>query len=316
MTPSSDAHLFWRTDLVRIAFTGPQAAAVVNGLVTNDVAALSPGEGCYAVALTPKGRIVADLRIFRTEDSVLTDTTVEASVGWQALVQKFVNPRLSKYSVVTSGLRFVELYGTTVGQLIATLGAPVSEAYAHAPIALDGMSGRLARLPGVGVHHGAVVWCGDEAAATVEATLRARGATVGSLEGLEAWRVTAGRPRWGLDMDEAMLAQEANMDDLHAISYAKGCYTGQEFVARLHYRGHVNRYLRGLRLEAVVPQGASVVHGDGAVVGDVRSVAVSPLAGPIAIALIRREVPDGAGVRIRTGDVDVGATVVPLPFVH
>ena len=173
---------------------------------------------------------------------------------------------------------------------------------------------QLARLPGPGAQPGAVLWCPASDAANVEVSRRRAGVAVGSVDGLEAWRVEAGRPRWGVDMDDSMLAQEANMDDLHAISYTKGCYTGQEFVARLHYRGHVNRYLRGLRLEATVPRGASVVLGDDAIVGDVRSSVVSVQAGPIALALVRREVPDGARVRVRTSDAEVGATVVPLPF--
>lgn len=117
-------------------------------------------------------------------------------------------------------------------------------------------------------------------------------------------------------MDDTMLSQEANMDDLQAISYTKGCYTGQEFVARLHYRGHVNRYLRGLRLSGPVPRGATVVSPDGATVGDVRSSVESATEGAIALALIRREVADGAEVRVQLGERDVAATVVALPFVR
>ena len=309
-----DAFFVQRTDLVRIAFSGPQAAAVVNGLVTNEVAALGAGQGCYAVALTPKGRIVADLRIFRTDDAVLADTTTEAAPGWQALVKKFVNPRLAKTSDATPTVAFFELYGAGVGDRLESLGVTWVEDYAHGTVALEGVAVQLARLPGPGAQPGAVLWCPASDAANVEVSLRRAGVAVGSVDGLEAWRVEAGRPRWGVDMDDSMLAQEANMDDLHAISYTKGCYTGQEFVARLHYRGHVNRYLRGLRLEATVPRGASVVLGDDAIVGDVRSSVVSVQAGPIALALVRREVPDGARVRVRTSDAEVGATVVPLPF--
>ncbi|MBL8960462.1 MAG: folate-binding protein YgfZ [Gemmatimonadetes bacterium] len=312
--PTLDAHVVRRTDLVRIAFTGPQAATVVNGLVTNDVVALGAGQGCYAVALTPKGKIVADLRIYRTDDAVLTDTTIEAAEGWKALVRKFVNPRLSKYTDQTPTLGFFELYGARVGDRLAALGATWTADYAHGAVTLDGVEAGIARLPGIGTQPGAVVWCPSESAAAVGETLQRTGISEGSVDGLEAWRVEGGRPRWGIDMDDTMLAQEANMDDLHAISYTKGCYTGQEFVARLHYRGHVNRYLRGLRLDASVPRGASVVHGDGAIVGDVRSCAVSAQAGPLALALVRREVPDGATVRVRTGDAEVGATVIPLPF--
>jgi tRNA-modifying protein YgfZ len=117
-------------------------------------------------------------------------------------------------------------------------------------------------------------------------------------------------------MDDSTLAQEANMDALHAISYTKGCYTGQETVARVHFRGHVNRYLRGLRygVESPIPRGAQVVDVAGKVVGDVRSAVRSPRLGGIALAMARREVEDESEVMLRWEGGSTRARVVALPF--
>jgi folate-binding protein YgfZ len=114
-------------------------------------------------------------------------------------------------------------------------------------------------------------------------------------------------------MNEETLAQEAGLDTLNAISFTKGCYTGQETVARVHFRGHVNRLLRGLRAESM-PAGEAVVFAGEKDVGDVRSRAVSPRLGAIALAMLRREVESGSAVTIRSADGDVPATVVDLPF--
>jgi folate-binding protein YgfZ len=134
-----------------------------------------------------------------------------------------------------------------------------------------------------------------------------------------AWdiaRVEAGRPEWGIDIDEATIPQEANFDELHAISYTKGCYTGQETVARVHFRGHVNRHLRGLRLATpdLPPPRTPIADATGKAVGDVRSAALSPRAGPLAVAMVRREVAIGATVTARWEGGESDAQVVALPF--
>jgi folate-binding protein YgfZ len=115
--------------------------------------------------------------------------------------------------------------------------------------------------------------------------------------------VIAGRPEWGVDMDENTLAQEANMDALQAISYKKGCYTGQETVARVHFRGHVNRTLRRVRhADGTEPAiGTALASHDGSVVGDTRSSALDDQGQRIGIAMVRREVGDAAVLRW-TGD--------------
>jgi folate-binding protein YgfZ len=137
--------------------------------------------------------------------------------------------------------------------------------------------------------------------------------------GLDTWeiaRIEAGRPEWGIDIDETTIPQEANLDAMHAISYTKGCYTGQETVARVHFRGHVNRHLRGLTYPGVepLPRNAKLFADGDKPVGDVRSTAVSPRLGGVAIAMVRREITPGTVVRARWEGGESSAVVLELPF--
>jgi folate-binding protein YgfZ len=122
--------------------------------------------------------------------------------------------------------------------------------------------------------------------------------------------VERGRPRYGVDLDDTVIPQEAGLN-ARAVSFTKGCYVGQETVARLHYRGKPNRHLRGLQLYAPTSAGEDLTL-DGRAVGRVASVASSPVFGPIALALVRREAPPGA--RVAVGSDGGSAQVIELPF--
>ena len=143
--------------------------------------------------------------------------------------------------------------------------------------------------------------------------LNASGAASASTDALEVVRIEAGRPAWGADMNDETLAHEAGLDTLDAISYTKGCYTGQEVVARVHFRGHVNRVLRGLRA-ASMPTGDARVLWEEADVGELRSRGVSPRLGAIALAMLRRQVEPGSAVIVRSDEGDIPAEVLALPF--
>ena len=133
---------------------------------------------------------------------------------------------------------------------------------------------------------------------------------------LDVGRIEAGRAVWGVDMDDSMLAQEVDLDRLQAISFTKGCYTGQETVARVHFRGHVNRLLRGLRFsDAIVPPtGTPLTDADGKEVGVMKSGALIPGGGAIALGIVRREIEPGATVRVRWADHSAEARVEALPM--
>jgi folate-binding protein YgfZ len=310
--------------------SGAKAAEMITGLVTNDVVALTPGHGLYAAALTPKGKIVADVRVLALGadggsgpvDSLFIDVPSRAAAGWTELVRKFINPRVAPYRDETEALRLLGVYGPHARHIVADVLAlnPVAVAalppYGHLSGAVDDAPVLVVRSVDLGATEGFDVVCLAEAAATLGARFTQRGAAPVGLVAWEIARVEAGRPEWGLDIDDATIPQEANFDDLHAISYTKGCYVGQETVARVHFRGHVNRHLRGLRLTSpdLPPPRTPLTDASGKPVGDVRSAVLSPRLGPIAIGMMRREVAfgDTSAARWEGGEVD--ATVVALPF--
>ena len=128
---------------------------------------------------------------------------------------------------------------------------------------------------------------------------------------VECLRIEHGRPRYGIDLDDSVIPQEAGLNE-RAVSFTKGCYVGQETVARLYYRGKPNRQLRGLRLSAPASPGDELSF-EGRVVGRVASVAQSPRFGPIGLALVRREAPPGSVVAVGDGGELVGeVTELPL----
>ena len=139
---------------------------------------------------------------------------------------------------------------------------------------------------------------------------RRPGAVPVSEEAAECLRIESGRPRYGVDMDDSVIPQEAGLNE-RAVSFTKGCYVGQETVARLYYKGKPNRHLRGLRLSAPAAVGDEL-ELDGRSLGHIGSVALSPRLGPIALALVPREAEPGAIVAV--GEAAAPAEVVELPF--
>jgi tRNA-modifying protein YgfZ len=300
------ALFFDRSDRARMRISGPKAAELVTGMVTNDVSSLSPGEGQYAAALTPKGKIVADLRIFAFADSLLIDTSAPASSGWKEMVRKYINPRVAPYHDVSAEISDVGVFGRSSRGIVARVtgidekdlaALPV---YGHLSTLIGESTVTVARVPEMDLE-GFEIFMPSEAVAALKAKLQAAGISAGSLETWEIARVESGRPQWGADMDDSTLPQEANFDELGAISYTKGCYIGQETVARVHFRGHVNRLLRRLRFvtRPAPPKGAELVDETGKVIGDLRSVALSPRYGGVALGMVRREIPPGTTLQAR-----------------
>jgi folate-binding protein YgfZ len=305
----------------RMHIEGARAAEMLTGLVTNDVAALGAGQGQYAAALTPKGKIVADLRIFCDGDRFLVDVPVRAQEGWMAMLRKYVNPRLAPYRDESAELRQIGVFGTRSRELISRLTGVDPEAlevmapYAHQSAIAGDSVVRVARVPDAGLE-GYELFLPSDAFADVWHRLHEGGGTAAGLLAWEVARIEAGRPEWGVDMDDTTIPQEANLEELHAISYTKGCYVGQEVVARVHFRGHVNRRLRGLlcgRAEPP-PARAELVDSSGKMVGEVRSSALSPRLGAVALAMVRREVEPGTTVSVRWEGGDATADVAALPF--
>jgi tRNA-modifying protein YgfZ len=324
----SRAAVFDRSHRGRLRVKGPRAAEMVTGMVTNDVSSLLPGQGCYAAALTAKGKIVADVRVLVEEDGVLVDAPPRAAAAWAAMVKKFVNPRIAPHQDESASLRDIGIFGASARHVVSELTgvqAPALTAlapYSHVSVTVDGVTLIVVKVPDLDVEGFELILPAD-AFATFWARATAAGAAPAGLEAWEIARVEAGRPEWGVDVDDNTIPQEANFDALHAISYTKGCYVGQETVARVHFRGHVNKHLRGIRAAGVEPirSGATLHDEAGAQVGDVRSAVRSPRLGAIALAMIRREVEPGAALVARwsvegeeTTMLERRVDVAALPF--
>ena len=313
------AALVDRSARLRMTFSGAKAAEALTGLVTNDVVSLKPGGGLYAAALTAKGKIIADVRIFARAEDLMVDAPRNAAEGFTAMVRKFVNPRLARYTDVTVSVRSIGAFGPKAKSVISAAFSVESEKlerllpYQHLQVEVDGASAYLAAVPDLGVP-GFEFFLPVEIAGRVWSRLAGAGALPAGTTACEIARIEAGRPLWGVDIDESTLAQEANLDALDGISYTKGCYTGQETVARVHFRGHVNRSLRGVRSTRIFPLGAQLFDHESHLCGDVRSSVESPRIGPIAIVMLKRGVEAGAEVLARWPDGESRAHVSDLPF--
>jgi folate-binding protein YgfZ len=294
--------LLERAERAVLEIRGADAADFLHGQVTNDIVALAPGQGCYAAMLNPKGRIIADMRVLRVSPERFV-------IDIESSAHEAVLRDLRMYKIG----RQVEVLDASAERTVLSLIGPRSQEVASAATGLCPRpeehsvvdEGVVAVRTDVGVD----LVAEGEAAALREQLLDA-GAHPVTVAAAEIVRIETGRPRHGVDMSEENLPAEAGIVD-RAVSFTKGCYVGQEPVARMHYKGHPNRHLRGLRISAPVAPGAAIFT-DGKEVGRVGSAAVSPALGPIALALVRREVEPGAEVSI--GDDGPTARVVELPF--
>lgn len=285
--------------------TGPQRQKFLQGMLSNEVLSLAPGQGCLAALMTVRGHVQALLRALVEKDAVL----LELPADRLELVERTLN-----HYKVAAPVRFkarpsivLGLVGPRTDETLASAGAgalpPAPEA--HARVNLAGRPVLVARasdLPGGGV----VVHASPEDAAAVREALLAAGARPVGRETLDLLRVEAIRPWCGPDVTEDNILHETGLLSEYA-SFTKGCYVGQEVVARLDARGgHVNKALRGLRLSAPVPPGTPLLAGDKEV-GRVTTPAVSPRLGPIALGYVHRS-HFGAGTSLRAGEA--AATVV------
>jgi len=310
-----------RTHRTRMTFDGDRRVDTLTGLVTNDIAALTPGSGLYAAALTPRGKIIADVRVFARESDLLVDVPVRAAPGWLAMIRKFVNPRTTRYADQSEALADIGVFGSRARAIAATVAGVNADAlgslaaYSHITGVIEGTPALVVRVPDIGVE-GYELIVPTESRPHLWRRAQELGAVPAGLDTWEVARIEAGRPEWGIDIDESTIPQEADFDELHAISYTKGCYTGQETVARVHFRGHVNRHLRGLTYPGAdpLPRGAQLIDENEKPVGDVRSTAVSPRLGGVAIAMVRREITPGTVVRARWEGGESSAVVLELPF--
>jgi folate-binding protein YgfZ len=291
-----------RSERGKLALTGRDAKSFLQGQVTNDVDGLTPGFGCYAAFLTPKGKMLGDVRVLDAGDELLLDTERISLQALFNMIRRFsigYDVQLHKRTL-ERGL--LSLIGPDADTLIPGLGG--SE-HSHAVVEVGGLAARAIRT-----EMGIDLLCDAGDTGPLRSAVESRGAVGVSEAVAECLRIERGHPRYGIDLDDTVIPQEAGLNE-RAVSFTKGCYVGQETVARLFYRGKPNRHLRGLACSSPASVGDELALGDRAV-GRVSSAVVSPRFGPIALGFVRREAAPGRAVSV--GQAGVTAEVVELPF--
>ncbi len=293
-----------RSERAVIAVTGTDAAEYLQGQLTNDVESLEVGEGQYAALLDRKGHMQSDMRVLRPG-------VEEIVVETEAIARAAVLKHLTMYSIG----RDVAVSDVSEERAVLSLIGPRSVEIAGCA-ALPESFCESASIGGVeflavGTREGIdlIAAAGDERERLREALLEA-GAVAVSAAAAEILRIESGVPRFGAEMGNETMPAEAGIVEA-AVSFTKGCYIGQETVARLHYKGRPNRHLRGLRLSGQAEPGAALRLGEKEV-GRLGSAGVSPALGPIGLAILRREAEPGAELAV--GEDGVTAEVTALPF--
>jgi folate-binding protein YgfZ len=320
-----------RSERGKLALTGTDAKEFLHGQLTQDINGLPVGQGTYAAFLTAKGRMLGDLRVLNAGDELLLDTERVALQPLFNMIRTYSLGADVELHKRTLQCGLLSLIGPLADEIIPASGAGLRPGLGLG----TGPGLGLGPGPGLGMgmglgereHDHVALTLGDAAVrairtdvgidllfaaedlVAVRAAVLEAGAVEVSDDAAECVRIESGRPRYGVDLDDSVIPQEAGLN-ARAVSFTKGCYVGQETVARLYYKGKPNRGLAGLRSGVALAAGTELTFED-RVVGTVTSTTVSPRFGPIALALVRREAPAGSVV---TAGGEHQAVVVELPF--
>jgi folate-binding protein YgfZ len=292
-----------RSERGKLLVAGADAAEYLQGQLTSDVEALEPGEGQYAALLDRKGHMQADMRVLRpAAEEILLDTEPEALAAALRHLQMYSVGREVTVADLSGERAILSLIGPRSVEIAGTAPLPENACESTA------VAGTACLAAGTRFGIDLIV-AAAEAERLRQALLDAGAAPV-SAEAVEILRVELGVPRFGAEMGTETMPAEAGIVE-RAVSFTKGCYIGQETVARLHYKGRPNRHLRGLRLSDPAASGAGLRLGEKEV-GKLGGSVVSPALGPIGLAILRREAEPGAELAV--GEDGVTARVVDLPF--
>jgi tRNA-modifying protein YgfZ len=304
----------------QIAVAGPDRATYLQGLLTNDIPALAPGTGCYSAWLTPQGRMLTDMHVLESGSMILLDVPAETTEATRERLEQFIFTEDVQVASLAESLAGVWIHGPKApavlegvigtSQRTGPTGFGAWPDYRHAQLEFQGQPVSVARIDQLGVP-GFVVYVERVREQDLIAALTNAGACVVSAQAIEAARVEAGYPVFGVDMTDDTIPLEAGIED-RAISLTKGCYVGQEVIIRVLHRGHgrVVRKLVGLRIEGPVPQRGARVFAADRDVGFVTSAAESPRLGSIAMGYLHRDfLAAGTKVEAATEGGRVPATV-------
>lgn len=300
----------------RLRVTGADRRGYLQGLLTNDIAALTMGTGCYSAYLTPQGRMIADMRVFELGEALLVDLERGVAETVRGRWDQFIFSEDVKVESIGAATAQIGVYGPKAPAVVrAALSVGDLPPNGNYSTDFQGSSAIVLRSDDIGTDGFDIVVPMDRSAALIVLMTRS-GASLISDEAAEICRIEAGRPRFHVDMDEGTIPLEAGIED-RAISLTKGCYVGQEVIIRVLHRGHgrVARKLVGLIFDpagAVPSRGSKVVAGDreiGSITSAVKSFALDR---PIALAFLHRDFTEPGTPVIVAGSP---ASVSSLPLV-
>jgi tRNA-modifying protein YgfZ len=280
----------------------------LQGLLTNDLVKPGPGSVIFGALLTPKGMLVVDLWVLRRQDAL---TLIAPLQGREAALETFrrsLPPRLAQVTDRTDEVGVAMLLGEQSFEAARALPVPLPDQPGRLTETLGEEALAIGRPPYPTYFQAILTGPAGSLGTAVEA-IQDAGAILGGAEDIEASRILSGWPALGAEIDSKTLPQEVRFDDIGGLSYTKGCYMGQETVARLHFRGHPNRELRGLVWTDPVPLADRLVLSRGKEVGTIRSTLTLP-GRRLGLAPLRREVAIGESVMAG----GIAASVVALPF--
>lgn len=268
----------------RFRVSGRDRARYLHNVTSNEVKKMTPGSSSYAFLLTPQGRIQADLNLFCLPDYFLIDTEPD--------LREKVPPLILKYKVADQ----VELEDVTAQTAEVGVEGPGASAI-RAAISAPEFTVLDASVTG---QPGFRVWCAAEKFPELVRLLETAGAVAASAEDARAVRIENGKPRYGEDIRETTLPQETQQ--MHAVSFTKGCYLGQEIVERIRAQGHVNKRLARLEIDAAEPVAPGVkLAADGKDAGEITSSVLSPQSGRVAALAYVRTPFAGSGTALQAG---------------
>lgn len=297
----------------RLRLGGADRVRFLQGLVTCDVKALAEGDGTYGFVTSTQGRVLADVVVLALADELWLEVPEGEADAVADHLQKYLIA--DRVEIAALPAAPVTVAGPGAGTLLETFvgrGSVPGEPWSHRAVTVAGLPGRLVRR-GIAPAETFDLWLPPGAAPAVRAHLEAEGAVPAPRAAWDLLRVERGIPAFGPDFGRDNFPQETGLGD-QAVSYTKGCYLGQEIVARIHYRGGVKKALRALRfptLGAPPPPGTPLL-AEGRPVGTVATAAISPDHGPIALAILHeRALEPGTQVQTEGG---APVEVITLPF--
>ncbi len=278
----------------QIAVTGQDRAAYLQGLLTNDIVALQPGTGCYAAWLTPQGRMLTDMYVLQSDRMILLDVPAEAEAPTLARLDQFIFSEDVQVASLSEHLATVWVHGPQAAGVLERVlsgaqGLTGWSPHQHAQLVFSDTAVSVVRIDQVGVP-GYCVFVERSQAASLVAGLESAGARTVSAEAIEAARIEAGYPVFGVDMTSDIIPLEAGIE-ARAISFSKGCYVGQEIVIRVLHRGQgrVAKKLVPLTFAGALQPPGTKLHAGEREVGHVTSAAVSPRLGAIGLGYVHRD---------------------------